>query len=244
MRFISENIFRGDYELNISDAIGNHRLTLMPYQFLKYGELDEDSVNRYPLFVRAYEVDKKGEVEKLNIHISREKVEQMRDHLNKLLSVTCLCMDYEASEVEAQASPSELPRLIGYCRIAEPDFDQKNREQQGELAAYSGSAEADVKPQPVYKFQLGDRVQDAVTGFTGIAVARLEYITGKVQYCVQAAHHDGGTYHIGEYIDEERLTTCEAGAVVVMGSEYGVMVMKSSGSAPKMGFDYKPSNLA
>lgn len=37
----------------------------------------------------------------------------------------------------------------------------------------------------VKKIKLGDRVRDWVTGLEGIATARVEYLGGCIQYCVQ-----------------------------------------------------------
>jgi hypothetical protein len=39
--------------------------------------------------------------------------------------------------------------------------------------------------------RLGDRVEDMVTGFSGIAVAKSEYLNGCVRYGVQGPLHDG-----------------------------------------------------
>lgn len=54
--------------------------------------------------------------------------------------------------------------------------------------------------------KLGDKVTDAVTGFTGIATARTEFLHGCVRICVEAAGlHDGKAIE-PQWFDEQRLT--------------------------------------
>jgi len=58
----------------------------------------------------------------------------------------------------------------------------------------------------MFKYELGVEVKDKITGFTGIAMSRCEYLTGCVQYgvCPQQLTKDGDlpTWH---YLDEDRL---------------------------------------
>ena len=51
--------------------------------------------------------------------------------------------------------------------------------------------------------KLGSTVTDKVTGFTGIATGRFEYINGCVRYCVERGKDDGGVEEL--HFDQERL---------------------------------------
>ena len=53
--------------------------------------------------------------------------------------------------------------------------------------------------------KLGQKVQDKVTGFTGVATARIEYINGCVQYCVKPKVGADGKMVEGEYLDQQQL---------------------------------------
>ncbi len=54
--------------------------------------------------------------------------------------------------------------------------------------------------------ELGQRVKDKITGFEGIATARVEYLTGCIQYCLKPEKLDEkGKMIEGEYIDEGQL---------------------------------------
>jgi len=64
--------------------------------------------------------------------------------------------------------------------------------------------------------KLGDRGQDAITGFEGIVTARVEYISGCVQVCVTPGGLDEkGQIRKGEYFDIQRVHVVNAGAVVL-----------------------------
>lgn len=52
---------------------------------------------------------------------------------------------------------------------------------------------------------LGAKVRDRLTGFTGRATSRIEYITGCVQYGVLPEIKSDGSYPNCEYIDDQRL---------------------------------------
>jgi hypothetical protein len=52
--------------------------------------------------------------------------------------------------------------------------------------------------------QLGDRVKDLVTGFTGVVTARCEYINGCVQFGVSPPCENGKMQET-QYIDYKRL---------------------------------------
>ncbi len=54
--------------------------------------------------------------------------------------------------------------------------------------------------------ELGQKVKDRITGYEGIAIARLEYINGCIQYCVKPNKLDEkGKIIEGEYIDVGQL---------------------------------------
>lgn len=51
---------------------------------------------------------------------------------------------------------------------------------------------------------LGSKVKDTVTGFTGIATSRVEYLTGCVQYGITPPAKDNKTSDT-QYYDEDRI---------------------------------------
>ena len=55
------------------------------------------------------------------------------------------------------------------------------------------------------KIKLGNKVRDKVTGFEGIATARIEYINKCVQFCVKPKVKEDGKMPDGEYIDVDEL---------------------------------------
>lgn len=54
-------------------------------------------------------------------------------------------------------------------------------------------------------FRLGDKVEDRVTGLVGIAVARIEYLNGCVQWCLQPRVAEDAMKIDSHYIDEGQL---------------------------------------
>lgn len=62
---------------------------------------------------------------------------------------------------------------------------------------------------------LGAAVRDVVSGFTGIATARVEYITGFVQYCVQPELHEG-RYDDARYFDHQQLQIIGDGVTAIL----------------------------
>jgi hypothetical protein len=52
---------------------------------------------------------------------------------------------------------------------------------------------------------LGSEVRDRVTGFKGIAVAKVEYINGCIQYGIRGKILKDGKFPDAIYIDEEHL---------------------------------------
>ena len=53
------------------------------------------------------------------------------------------------------------------------------------------------------EIQLGDRVKDKITGFTGIAVSRTEYINGCVQYTVAPKVKKGNEIQEAMDVDQQ-----------------------------------------
>lgn len=53
--------------------------------------------------------------------------------------------------------------------------------------------------------ELGNKVEDIVSGLVGIAVARVEYLNGCVQFCVQARGATDALKVDSLYIDEGQL---------------------------------------
>ncbi len=58
--------------------------------------------------------------------------------------------------------------------------------------------------------KLGDMVEDVVTGFKGIAVAKVEYINGCIQFCIAPKSKDG-IMGVSAYIDIQQLKIIEGG---------------------------------
>ena len=65
------------------------------------------------------------------------------------------------------------------------------------------------------RIQLGDKATAVITGFTGIVVARVDYLTGCSQLCLQPQGLDEkGQPFESRYFDEPYVDLEEAGAVV------------------------------
>lgn len=64
------------------------------------------------------------------------------------------------------------------------------------------------------RIELGDKGRHAITGFEGIVTARVEYLTGCNQLCLQpqGIKPDGGT-HEALYFDEPYVDLVESGTV-------------------------------
>lgn len=56
------------------------------------------------------------------------------------------------------------------------------------------------------KIKLGDEVTDKVTGYTGIAIARTEWVYGCVRFGVQSQHLHEGKPIDAVWFDEAELT--------------------------------------
>jgi hypothetical protein len=84
------------------------------------------------------------------------------------------------------------------------------------------------------KFNLGDRVKDAVTGFTGVCIARYEWLNGCVRYGVQNEKLKDGKPTEEVSIDQGQLALVKAAAVKVAPIDTGgPMPTPRLPSAPK-----------
>lgn len=68
------------------------------------------------------------------------------------------------------------------------------------------------------EFTLGNTLRDKVTGFTGTATARIQYINGCIQYCLLPKVDKDGKYVDGIYIDVQRLEKVDDGVAPEMTS--------------------------
>ena len=58
----------------------------------------------------------------------------------------------------------------------------------------------------MFKLAMGSTVTDSITGFSGVVIARCEYLNGCLQYEVQPqALHEGKPVE-AKWLDEQRLT--------------------------------------
>ena len=78
--------------------------------------------------------------------------------------------------------------------------------------------------------KLGDKVRDKITGFEGVATAKVEYLTGCIQFCVKPKVTEEGKMPTGEYIDDIQLE--------VIGDSLDVEQEPNGGPMP----DTPPSN--
>lgn len=56
-----------------------------------------------------------------------------------------------------------------------------------------------------WKFRLGEKVKDTVTGFKGTVISRIEYLNGCLQYCIDPKVGKEGKMEKSHYIDEGQL---------------------------------------
>jgi hypothetical protein len=61
--------------------------------------------------------------------------------------------------------------------------------------------------------KLGSKVRDVVTGFEGIAVAKVEYLTGCTQYGIAPRIDKDGKPQDAIYVDEARLEIVDGGVL-------------------------------
>lgn len=60
------------------------------------------------------------------------------------------------------------------------------------------------------EIKLGNKVRDLITGYEGVATAKVEYINGCIQYCVKPKIGADGKMPDPEYIDSQQLEVIEA----------------------------------
>jgi|GEM_PF-913299 hypothetical protein len=62
-----------------------------------------------------------------------------------------------------------------------------------------------------HKFQLGVKLRDTVSGFTGIAIGRIEYLNGCWQYGIRPTLDKDGKIPDAHWIDEQQLEIVDTG---------------------------------
>lgn len=75
---------------------------------------------------------------------------------------------------------------------------------------------------PETHMKLGNELKDIVSGVSGIAVARVEYLNGCVQFCIQPRAADGKRPDC-MYIDQQQLVLEGEGVTVSQKETGGVM---------------------
>ncbi len=65
------------------------------------------------------------------------------------------------------------------------------------------------------KVELGQKVKDQITGFTGVATGRVEYTTGCKQVLVQPPAKPDGDFVDNRWFDEDRLEITDATVIVL-----------------------------
>jgi hypothetical protein len=63
--------------------------------------------------------------------------------------------------------------------------------------------------------KLGNKVRDTITGFTGIAVGRTEWLYGCTRIGVEPTELKDGKLVVAQWLDEQRLVVVEPTAPVV-----------------------------
>jgi len=63
----------------------------------------------------------------------------------------------------------------------------------------------------IFKFELGSKLKDMVTGLTGICIGRNEWLNGCVQYCLKQPLDKDGKVIDGQWVDEAQLELLKGG---------------------------------
>ncbi|CAN2532565.1 hypothetical+protein [Methylocapsa aurea] len=82
---------------------------------------------------------------------------------------------------------------------------------------------------------LGDKVRDVVTHFEGIAVSRIEYLTGCVQFGVSPQVGADGKIGDTQYFDDARLETIGGGVAEVIAQRSGFRALALHAYNPASG---------
>ena len=61
----------------------------------------------------------------------------------------------------------------------------------------------------MFKFEVGQKVKDRITGFQGIIIARTEWLNGCLRYVVQAQKRTAEGKTVDDTIDEQQLILME-----------------------------------
>lgn len=80
--------------------------------------------------------------------------------------------------------------------------------------------------------KLGDKVRDRISGFEGIATARVEYINGCIQFCIKPKMLKDGKVIDGEYFDVDQIEVIGHGLNIPRKDTGGIMP-----DVPKEKFD-------
>jgi len=72
------------------------------------------------------------------------------------------------------------------------------------------------------KIKLGQRVKDKVTGFEGIAVSRILYLNGCVQYNVNPKTDKNGDTRKGLWVDEDQLIIIDNGILTPLKKKFKI----------------------
>ena len=56
-----------------------------------------------------------------------------------------------------------------------------------------------------FKFELGDEVKDTITNFSGVIVARIEWMNGCIRYVIQSRVRSKDSKPVDDTIDEQQL---------------------------------------
>ena len=79
--------------------------------------------------------------------------------------------------------------------------------------------------------KMGQKVRDKITGFEGIVIAKVEYLTRCVQYCVKPRIVEPGKMPEGCYIDEVQLEVVDEGKPeITPPPDDGIKIEKKAGS--------------
>lgn len=67
--------------------------------------------------------------------------------------------------------------------------------------------------EPTFRFDLGDKVRDRITGMTGIVVSRSEHLFGCERYWVEPQEVKDGKPVDGRWFDQDSLELVTAGVI-------------------------------